>query len=163
MRAVVQRVTSASVTVGGNVVGRIGPGLLVFVGFTHGDTAADVDYIGSKIRDLRIFPDDNDKMNRSIVETGGAVLVVSQFTLFADCRRGRRPAVAATRSRAALARPRRSSLAIECKRRRAVLRRCGRAAGCGSALRHAGGKAARTGTRGCHRRVPGAHGCRAGE
>jgi D-tyrosyl-tRNA(Tyr) deacylase len=91
MRAVLQRVRSASVSVAGEVVGRIGPGLLVFVGVSHIDGPGDVDYITAKIRDLRIFADQNDRMNRSVVETGGAVLVVSQFTLLADCRKGRRP------------------------------------------------------------------------
>src|SRR5262245_1439909 len=91
MRAVVQRVTSASVTVDANIVGRIASGLLVFVGVAHGDGPADLDYIASKIRELRIFPDDQGRMNRSVVETGGAVLVVSQFTLLADSRKGRRP------------------------------------------------------------------------
>jgi D-tyrosyl-tRNA(Tyr) deacylase len=91
MRAVVQRVTSASVAVDGNVVGQIGAGLLVFVGVAHADGPRDLDYVASKIRDLRIFPDQHGRMNRSIVETGGAVLVVSQFTLLADSRKGRRP------------------------------------------------------------------------
>ena len=91
MRAVVQRVKSASVTVDADVAGRIGSGLLVFVGVSHGDGPADLDYIASKIRELRIFPDDHGRMNRSVVETGGAVLVVSQFTLLADSRKGRRP------------------------------------------------------------------------
>ena len=93
MRAVVQRVKSASVTVGGEVVGRIGAGLLVFVGVARGDGAADAEYIGGKIRDLRIFQDEHNRMNRSVVEIGGAVLVVSQFTLLADCRKGRRPSL----------------------------------------------------------------------
>ena len=91
MRAVVQRVTSASVTVDGKVEGRIGAGLLAFVGVAHADGPGDLDYIASKIRDLRIFPDEHGRMNRSIVETGGALLVVSQFTLLADSRKGRRP------------------------------------------------------------------------
>jgi D-tyrosyl-tRNA(Tyr) deacylase len=91
MRAVVQRVTSASVTVDANIVGRIASGLLVFVGVAHGDGPADLDYIAAKIRELRIFPDDHGRMNRSVVDTGGAVLVVSQFTLLADSRKGRRP------------------------------------------------------------------------
>jgi D-tyrosyl-tRNA(Tyr) deacylase len=91
MRAVVQRVRSASVEVGGAAVARIGPGLLVFVGITHEDGADDVRYIAAKILDLRIFPDEAGRMNRSIVEKHGAVLVVSQFTLYADCRKGRRP------------------------------------------------------------------------
>jgi D-tyrosyl-tRNA(Tyr) deacylase len=91
MRAVVQRVRSAEVTADGRVAGRIGPGLLVFVGVADSDGPADAQYITGKIRDLRIFPDDQDRMNRSVVETGGGVLVVSQFTLCADCRKGRRP------------------------------------------------------------------------
>jgi D-tyrosyl-tRNA(Tyr) deacylase len=91
MRAVVQRVRSASVTVGGSVVGAIDGGLLVFVGVSHGDGPDDVRYVATKVRDLRIFPDDAGRMNRSIVEIHGAVLVVSQFTLHADCRKGRRP------------------------------------------------------------------------
>jgi D-tyrosyl-tRNA(Tyr) deacylase len=91
MRAVVQRVRSAEVTANGRVSGRIGAGLLVFVGVADSDGPADVHYIAAKIRDLRIFPDEDDRMNRSVVERGGAVLVVSQFTLCADCRKGRRP------------------------------------------------------------------------
>jgi D-tyrosyl-tRNA(Tyr) deacylase len=96
MRAVVQRVTSAQVTVGDTVVGVIGPGLLVFVGVEHEDGADDVHYIASKVRDLRIFEDGGDenrrsRMNRSVLDVGGSVLVVSQFTLAADVRRGRRP------------------------------------------------------------------------
>lgn len=93
MRAVVQRVSSASVSVGGEVVGRIGSGLLVFVGVGRTDGPEDVQYIGSKICDLRIFADGDGRMNRSVVETGGALLVVSQFTLLADCRKGRRPSL----------------------------------------------------------------------
>jgi D-tyrosyl-tRNA(Tyr) deacylase len=91
MRAVVQRVRSAEVTANGQISGRIGPGLLVFVGVAGSDGPTDVQYIAGKIRDLRIFPDEQNRMNRSIVESGGAVLVVSQFTLCADCRKGRRP------------------------------------------------------------------------
>jgi len=91
MRAVVQRVKSASVEVGSAVVARIGPGLLVFVGITHDDGPDDVRYIAAKILDLRIFPDEAGRMNRSVVENQGSVLVVSQFTLYADCRKGRRP------------------------------------------------------------------------
>jgi len=91
MRAVVQRVRSAKVTVDGESTGEIGPGLLVFVGVANGDGPADVEYVATKTRDLRIFPDDEGRMNRSIVETAGAVLVVSQFTLQGDCRKGRRP------------------------------------------------------------------------
>jgi len=91
MRAVVQRVSAATVRVGDRLVGRIGPGILAFVGVANEDGPADVQYIASKIRELRIFPDDEGKMNRSVGEAGGAVLVVSQFTLQADCRKGRRP------------------------------------------------------------------------
>jgi D-tyrosyl-tRNA(Tyr) deacylase len=91
MRSVIQRVTRASVTVDGRVVGNIGHGLLVFVGVAAGDEAADIDYTASKIRDLRIFADDQGRMNRSVVEVGGAILVISQFTLLGDVRKGRRP------------------------------------------------------------------------
>lgn len=91
MRAVVQRVSAAAVRAGDRLVGRIGPGILAFIGVAHEDGPADVHYIATKIRDLRIFPDDEGKMNRSVAEAGGAVLVVSQFTLQADCRKGRRP------------------------------------------------------------------------
>ena len=91
MRAVVQRVRRARVTTGGTVAGEIGPGLLVFVGVANDDGPADVEYIAAKTRDLRIFPDDQGRMNRAVAEAGGAVLVVSQFTLQADCRKGRRP------------------------------------------------------------------------
>jgi D-tyrosyl-tRNA(Tyr) deacylase len=92
MRAVVQRVLSASVTVEDAVVGRIAAGLLVLVGVAEGDGPADIEYTASKILDLRVFPDAEGKMNRSVVDTGGDVLVVSQFTLLGDVRRGRRPA-----------------------------------------------------------------------
>ena len=91
MRSVIQRVSRASVTVDDRVVGAIGAGLVVFVGVAAGDGAADIDYTASKIRELRIFGDDQGRMNRSVVDAGGAVLVVSQFTLLADVRRGRRP------------------------------------------------------------------------
>jgi D-aminoacyl-tRNA deacylase len=91
MRAVLQRVTSARVTVDGQVTGEIALGLAVLVGVADGDGAADIEYMAAKVRDLRIFGDEQGRMNRSIVDVGGAVLVVSQFTLLADVRRGRRP------------------------------------------------------------------------
>ena len=91
MRAVVQRVRSARVLVDGGPVGAIGPGLLVLVGVATEDGPADVQFIAAKVRDLRIFEDADGKMNRSVGEAGGAILVVSQFTLYGDCRKGRRP------------------------------------------------------------------------
>jgi D-aminoacyl-tRNA deacylase len=91
VRAVVQRVSRASVTVGGDVVGRIEKGLLVLLGVAEGDTQDDVIFLAAKIAGLRIFPDDEGKMNRSLVDVGGRMLVVSQFTLLGDCRKGRRP------------------------------------------------------------------------
>ena len=92
MRAVVQRVTEARVRVGDRVTGEIGPGLVVLVGIGKGDTPDDVRYIAGKIRDARIFESEDGKpMDRSVVDTGGAVLVVSQFTLYGDMRKGRRP------------------------------------------------------------------------
>jgi D-aminoacyl-tRNA deacylase len=94
VRAVVQRVSSASVTVGDRLTGEIGAGLVALLGVEHNDGPADVQYIASKIRDLRIFPDDHAKMNRSVVNTQGSVLVVSQFTLSGDARNGRRPSFA---------------------------------------------------------------------
>ena len=94
MRAVVQRVTSARVTVDDRVIGEIGAGLLVLLGVEQGDSTADVHYISTKIRDLRIFGDDAGKMNLSVLDRQGAVLVVSQFTLAGDARNGRRPSFA---------------------------------------------------------------------
>ena len=91
MRAVVQRVKMAKVVVGGEVVGEIGSGLLVFLGVGEGDAREDADYLASKVANLRIFSDSNDKMNVSLLEVGGEALVVSQFTLWGDCRKGRRP------------------------------------------------------------------------
>ena len=94
MRAVVQRVTSARVTVDTRVTGEIGIGLMVLLGVQDGDGAADVQYIASKIRDLRIFSDEAGKMNLSVLDRQGGVLVVSQFTLAGDARNGRRPSFA---------------------------------------------------------------------
>lgn len=91
MRAVVQRVSQARVRVAGETVGEIGPGLLVLVGAATGDTPADAAALADKLGGLRIFLDDEGRMNRSVGEAGGAVLVVSQFTLLGDLRRGRRP------------------------------------------------------------------------
>ena len=91
MRVVLQRVSSASVSVDGREVGRIGTGLLVFVGIRRDDDDSDVEYMVGKIRELRLFEDTDGKMNRSLVEVGGEVLLVSQFTLYGDCRKGRRP------------------------------------------------------------------------
>jgi D-tyrosyl-tRNA(Tyr) deacylase len=91
VRAVVQRVSWARVRVEGETVGEIGPGLLVLVGAAAGDTPADAAALADKLAGLRIFADDEGRMNRSVSETGGAVLVVSQFTLLGDLRRGRRP------------------------------------------------------------------------
>ncbi len=92
MRAVVQRVTRAKVTVGDRVTGAIDQGLLVLLGAGTGDTAIDLAYVVDKVVHLRIFADDAGKMNRSVLDIGGAVLVVSQFTLYGDTRQGRRPA-----------------------------------------------------------------------
>jgi D-tyrosyl-tRNA(Tyr) deacylase len=91
MRVVVQRVRHASVTVDGEVVGEIDHGFLCLVGVTHDDTIGDAEAIADKLAGLRVFPDDEGKMNRSLVDAGGAALVVSQFTLYGDVRRGRRP------------------------------------------------------------------------
>ena len=95
MRAVVQRVSEARVTVDGEVVGAIGRGFLVLLGATHGDEESDVCYLARKVAGLRVFPDDADRMNLSVADVGGAVLVVSQFTLYGDCRKGRRPSFVA--------------------------------------------------------------------
>lgn len=94
MRAVIQRVTSAKVTVDDRVTGAIDTGLLVLLGVEQGDGLPDLHYITAKIRDLRIFPDADGKMNRSVLDVAGSVLVVSQFTLSGDARNGRRPSFA---------------------------------------------------------------------
>ena len=91
MRAVVQRVKSASVKVAGKLVSEIGAGVLIFLGVAHEDTATEIEYTANKVANLRIFEDAEGKMNRSLLDTGGAALVVSQFTLYGDCRKGRRP------------------------------------------------------------------------
>ena len=91
MRCVIQKVTSAAVEVAGETVGQIGPGFMVLVGAETGDTEADARYCAEKIAGLRVFEDENDKMNLSLADVGGSVLLVSQFTLLADARHGRRP------------------------------------------------------------------------
>lgn len=98
MRCVVQRVTQASVTTGGETVGQIGPGLMVLIGVGASDTERDVRYMADKVPELRIFEDEAGKMNRSLLDVGGAILAVSQFTLYGDARGGRRPSfIAAAR------------------------------------------------------------------
>jgi D-tyrosyl-tRNA(Tyr) deacylase len=98
MRAVVQRVSTARVVVDGETVGAVGRGLLVLLGVTHSDTAEGARWLAEKVAGLRIFADDEGKMNRDVAEAGGAVLVVSQFTLYGDCAKGRRPSfIAAAR------------------------------------------------------------------
>ena len=91
MRAVIQRVQRARVTIDGEVAGEIGVGLLVLLGVTYSDKEEQANWLADKIVGLRIFADDEGKMNRDVTEAGGAVLVVSQFTLYGDCRKGRRP------------------------------------------------------------------------
>lgn len=91
MRAVIQRVTEASVTVEGRMIGQIGVGFLVLLGFAHGDGEAEASWLARKIAGLRIFEDDAGKMNLGLTDVGGAVLAVSQFTLYGDARKGRRP------------------------------------------------------------------------
>jgi len=91
MRAVVQRVAKASVIVDGETVGAIGPGLMILFAVTHGDGEEQARWLANKIAGLRIFEDEENKMNRSLLEVGGSALVVSQFTLYGNCRKGRRP------------------------------------------------------------------------
>jgi D-tyrosyl-tRNA(Tyr) deacylase len=91
MRVVIQRVDEAQVKVDEKVTGQIGKGLLVFLGIARTDTEKEADYLVDKIAGLRIFPDDAGKMNRNIADVGGSLLIVSQFTLYGDCRKGRRP------------------------------------------------------------------------
>ena len=91
MRVVLQRVKSARVEIAGETVGSIGAGLLIFLGVTQTDQPADAEYLADKVVKLRIFPDEAGRMNRSLLEAGGTLLVVSQFTLYGDCSKGRRP------------------------------------------------------------------------
>ncbi len=91
MRVLLQRVTRAEVRVVDRAIGRIGPGFVLLVGFTHADTTDALDWMADKVAGLRVFPDEDDKMNRSIADVSGAALVVSQFTLYGDAVKGRRP------------------------------------------------------------------------
>jgi D-tyrosyl-tRNA(Tyr) deacylase len=91
MRVVLQRSKAAKVVVDEETIGEIESGLVVLVGITHGDTAEDAVYLAEKIVNLRIFEDENEKMNHSLLDVGGSILSVSQFTLYGDCRKGRRP------------------------------------------------------------------------
>ncbi len=91
MRAVIQRVKESSVSVNNEIIGKIGSGLMVLLGVAETDRVEDADYLAAKIVNLRIFEDENNKMNLSLLDLGGDMLVVSQFTLLADCRKGRRP------------------------------------------------------------------------
>lgn len=95
MRALIQRVTHASVSIDGVVRGQIGQGFLVLLGITEGDTEADAIYLADKTVKLRVFTDENDKMNRSLADVGGGILIVSQFTLYGDCKKGNRPSFTA--------------------------------------------------------------------
>ena len=91
MKVLLQRVKNASCTVDNKMIGKIDSGILVFVAFTYGDSSREINYIVDKIINLRIFDDDNGVMNKSLVDVGGSILSISQFTLYADCRKGRRP------------------------------------------------------------------------
>ena len=129
MRAVVQRVKKSSVKTNDEIVGQIGPGLLVLLGVAKTDSTKDADYLANKIVNLRIFEDEDGKMNRSLLESGGELLAVSQFTLLADCSKGRRPSfvAAAEPDRAAelyekfVAAVRRRGVAIQTGRFRAMM------------------------------------------
>lgn len=129
MRAVVQRVSRAEVRVDGEVVGRIGQGLLVLVGAGQGDSESDAAYLADKVLGLRIFSDEAGQMNRALGEVGGALLVVSQFTLYGDCRKGRRPSFvealapepAEALYRSFVERARQSGLPVETGRFRAMM------------------------------------------
>lgn len=121
MRALVQRVRHAAVEIDGRVHGEIDAGYLVFLGITHTDTEAQSDYLADKVCKLRVFEDENGKMNRSLADVGGALLVVSQFTLYGNCKKGNRPSfieaarpdVAIPLYEAFLARSRESGLAVQ--------------------------------------------------
>jgi D-tyrosyl-tRNA(Tyr) deacylase len=103
MRVLLQRVSEASVTIENRVAGSIGAGFCLLVGFTHDDTAAGVDWMADKVRGLRLFPDGEGKMNLGLEDVGGAMLVVSQFTLYGDAAKGRRPSfIAAARPETAI-------------------------------------------------------------
>ena len=91
MRVLVQRVTSSSVEVEGKIVGKIDNGIMLLVGFTHTDTSKEIDYMVDKVINLRIFDDENGVMNKSLLDVGGSILSISQFTLYADASKGRRP------------------------------------------------------------------------
>ncbi len=95
MRAVIQRVRSASVTIGDRIHGSIGPGMLVLLGIRGGDTQKDLHWLAEKVVHLRIFADQEGKMNKSLADIAGEMLIISQFTLYGDCRKGRRPGFAA--------------------------------------------------------------------
>lgn len=91
MRIIVQRVSNSSVSVEGETVGKIDKGIMALIGVTHEDTSKDVDYMVEKVVNLRIFEDEDGKLNKSLIDVGGDLLAVSQFTLYGDCRKGRRP------------------------------------------------------------------------
>ena len=91
MRVILQRVSKTSVTVDGEIVGKIGKGLLLLIGVTHDDTESEAQFLANKCVNLRVFEDDEDKLNRSVMDIGGEILAVSQFTLYGDCKKGRRP------------------------------------------------------------------------